>query len=91
MVAEAPGSVRLVLAPNVVHLDPEPAVFSAMREGWARQQSARFLQPTTIQPRLRLIERFGQFTGNYTRLPTVTAAVRGKLETTLRIAMGPAP
>lgn len=65
MVAEAPGSVRLVLAPNVVHLDPEPAVFSAMREGWARQQSARFLQPTTIQPRLRLIERFGQFTGLY--------------------------
>jgi hypothetical protein len=65
MVAEAPGSVRLVLAPNIVHLDPEPAVFAAMREGWARQQSARFLQPTTIQPRLRLIERLGEFTGLY--------------------------
>ncbi|MGW6868976.1 tyrosine-type recombinase/integrase [Streptomyces sp. NPDC054901] len=65
MVAEAPGSVRLVLAPNVVHLDPEPAVFGAMREGWARQQSARFLQSTTIQPRLRLIERLGEFTGLY--------------------------
>ncbi|MGW7344996.1 tyrosine-type recombinase/integrase [Streptomyces sp. NPDC054854] len=65
MVAEAPGSVRLVLAPNVVHLDPEPAVFVAVREGWARQQSARFLQSTTIQPRLRLIERLGEFTGLY--------------------------
>ncbi|MFE0452805.1 hypothetical protein ACFW2D_16250 [Streptomyces sp. NPDC058914] len=33
MVAQAPGSARLVLAPNVVHLDPEPAVFTAMKEG----------------------------------------------------------
>ncbi|WP_327320492.1 tyrosine-type recombinase/integrase [Streptomyces sp. NBC_01235] len=65
MVAEAPGSVRLALAPNVVLLNPEPAVSSAMKEGWARQQSARFLQASTIQPRLRLIQRFEEFTGLY--------------------------
>ncbi|MFM9493697.1 tyrosine-type recombinase/integrase [Streptomyces galilaeus] len=65
MIAEAPGSVRLALAPNVVLLDPESAVSSAMKEGWARQQSARFLQASTIQPRLRLIQRFEEFTGLY--------------------------
>lgn len=36
-----------------------------MKEGWARQQSARFLQASTIQPRLRLIQRFEDFTGLY--------------------------
>ncbi|MFE2359020.1 tyrosine-type recombinase/integrase [Streptomyces parvulus] len=36
-----------------------------MKEGWARQQSARFLRAATITPRLRLIERFGEFTGQY--------------------------
>jgi len=51
------------LARNVVHLDPASAVFDAMKEGWARQQSARFLRPETIGARLRLIARFGEFTG----------------------------
>ncbi|WP_069628066.1 tyrosine-type recombinase/integrase [Streptomyces niveus] len=36
-----------------------------MKEGWARQQSARFLKSTTINPRVRLIERFWEFTGQY--------------------------
>jgi hypothetical protein len=65
MAAEAPGSVRLALVPNVVLLDPEPAVSSAMKEGWARQQSAQFLQASTIQPRLRLLQRLEEFTGLY--------------------------
>lgn len=65
MSSSAPGSAHLVLARNVVHLDPAPAVFEAMKEGWARQQAARFLKSTTIDPRLRLIERFGEFTGQY--------------------------
>jgi site-specific recombinase XerD len=62
---QAPGSARLVLARNVIHLDPAPAVFDAMLEGWARQQSARFLRAKTITPRLRLMKRFGEFTGLY--------------------------
>lgn len=53
------------MASNVVHLDPAPAVFGAMKEGWARQQSARFLKKTTIDPRLRLIDRFEEFSGQY--------------------------
>ncbi|MER8089483.1 tyrosine-type recombinase/integrase [Streptomyces sp. NPDC094048] len=36
-----------------------------MKEGWARQQSARFLKSSTIDPRLRLIERVEEFTGQY--------------------------
>jgi integrase/recombinase XerC len=62
---EAPGSARLVLVENVVHLDPAPAVFDAMLEGWRRQQSARFLKPSTITPRLRLIRRMERFSGLY--------------------------
>ena len=65
MSTEQPGSAHLVLARNVIHLDPASAVIDAMREGWARQQSARFLRPETIGARLRLIARFGEFTGLY--------------------------
>lgn len=55
-----------MLADNVVHLDPEPAVLEAMLEGWRRQQSARFLRAgSTIGPRIRLIQRMVQFTGLY--------------------------
>ncbi len=54
-----------MLAGNVVHLDPGPAVFKAMLEGWARQQSARFLRSATIDPRIRLLERFEEFSGQY--------------------------
>ncbi|WP_280465845.1 tyrosine-type recombinase/integrase [Nocardia brasiliensis] len=54
-----------MLADNVVHLDPEPAAFEAMLEGWRRQQSARYLRNATIGPRLRMIRRFNRFTGLY--------------------------
>ncbi|RBM17595.1 integrase [Prauserella sp. PE36] len=55
-----------MLADNVIHLDPAPAVFEAMLEGWRRQQSARFLKTSlTIAPRLRLIRRLWDFTGLY--------------------------
>ncbi|MDX3671962.1 tyrosine-type recombinase/integrase [Streptomyces europaeiscabiei] len=36
-----------------------------MLEGWARQQSARFLRSATIDPRIRLLERFEEFSGQY--------------------------
>lgn len=60
-----PGSAHLVLADNVVHLDPAPALFEAMLEGWRRQQSARFLRAASIGPRTRLIRRVVDFTGQY--------------------------
>ncbi|WP_280490346.1 tyrosine-type recombinase/integrase [Nocardia carnea] len=54
-----------MLVDNVVHLDPAPAVFAAMLEGWRRQQSARFLRVSTIAPRIQLIERLVRFSGLY--------------------------
>jgi site-specific recombinase XerD len=62
---DAPGSARLVLVENVLHLDPAAAVFKAMLEGWRRQQSARFLKEGTIEARMRAIRRFEKFTGLY--------------------------
>ncbi|NMM91725.1 integrase [Rhodococcus sp. SRB_17] len=54
-----------MLADNVIHLDPAPAVFAAMLEGWRRQQSARFLKEVTVVQRLRLMRRLAAFSGLY--------------------------
>lgn len=54
-----------MLADNVVHLDPAPAVFEAMLVGWGNQQRARFLREKTIEPRLRLVRRLMEFSGLY--------------------------
>ena len=63
---DLPGSVHLVLANGVVHLDPATAVFEAMLEGWKTQQRARFLKADgTIKPRLDLVRRFAEFTNQY--------------------------
>ena len=63
--AGLPGAARLALADGVVHLDPAPAVFEAMLEGWATQQRARFLKDNTIGPRVELVRRFAAFTNQY--------------------------
>jgi hypothetical protein len=64
--ADLPGAAHLVLCDTVVHLDPAPAVFEAMLEGWARQQRTRFLnEKGTIKPRVTLVRRFAEFTGQY--------------------------
>jgi hypothetical protein len=62
---ELPGTAGLVLAANVVHLDPAPAVFEAMLHGWETQQRARYLADSTVQPRLRLMRRLSQFSNLY--------------------------
>ncbi|MFF7167333.1 tyrosine-type recombinase/integrase [Streptomyces sp. NPDC008086] len=63
---DLPGAARLVLADGVVHLEPEPAVFEAMLDGWARQQRTRFLdEDGTIKPRLSVVRRFAEFTNQY--------------------------
>lgn len=64
--ADLEGAAHLVLAEGVVHLDPAPAVFEAMLEGWGRQQQSRFLKwEATIRPRLTLVRRFAAFAGQY--------------------------
>lgn len=59
------GAAHLVLASGVRHLDEATAVFEAMLEGWERQQRSRFLRSETIVPRVRLLRRFAEFTGQF--------------------------
>ncbi|MEW2622954.1 hypothetical protein [Streptomyces sp. NPDC048106] len=48
----------------MVRLDPEPAVFHAMLDGWSRQQRSRFLNfDATVKPRLALLKRFAPYDG----------------------------
>lgn len=63
--ADLEGAAHLVLARGVRHLDEEPAVFEGMLAGWERQQQSRYLQAATIGPRLRMVRRFAEFTGQY--------------------------
>lgn len=63
--ADLEGAAHLVLARDVRHLDEEPTVFEAMLGGWERQQQSRYLQVATIGPRLRMVRRFAEFTGQY--------------------------
>lgn len=60
-----PGSAHLVLAGNVMPLDPAPWTFEAMLEGWARQQRVRFVKDETIERRVGLVQRFSRFSGLY--------------------------
>jgi uncharacterized protein YfaQ (DUF2300 family) len=63
---DLPCAAHLVLAEDVVHLDPESAVFEAMLEGWKTQQRARFLKTDgTIKPRLDLVRRFAEYANQY--------------------------
>jgi site-specific recombinase XerD len=59
------GAAQLVLAPGVVHLEPQPAVFEAMLTGWQLQQRTRFLKAATISSRVDLVRRLGRFTNAY--------------------------
>lgn len=60
-----PGSAQLRLVGDVALLNPEGTVFTAMLEGWADQQRARFLRSATIQAREGVVRRFAEFTGEY--------------------------
>src|SRR3954451_18756876 len=62
---DVPGAAHLVLAENVAFLDPAPAVFDGMLEGWARQQRVRFLKADTITRRDELVRRIAKFTNQY--------------------------
>ena len=62
---EIPGSVRLVLASGVIHLNEQAAVFDAMLVGWERQQKSRLLADATIEPRMALLRRFTEFAGSF--------------------------
>ncbi|WP_308221171.1 tyrosine-type recombinase/integrase [Nocardia sputi] len=60
-----PGAAGLVLVKDVRHLDEPAAVFDGMLAGWTKQQAARMLSQSTIDPRIKLVRRFVEFTGSY--------------------------
>jgi hypothetical protein len=65
-VADLAGAAHLMLVDGVSYLDPAPAVFEAMLEGWTKQQRASFLKwDGTIKPRLSLVRRFAEFSNQY--------------------------
>lgn len=59
------GAAGEVLVDGVVYLDPAPAVFEAMLDGWVRQQRVRFLKADTIQGRVDLVRRLAVFSNQY--------------------------
>lgn len=59
------GAAHLELVGGVVHLHPEEAMVEAMLSGWRAQQAARGVREDTIAARVRLMRRFGEFTGEY--------------------------
>ena|SRR5882724_4107381 len=63
--AELAGSARLELVSGVARLRPQDAMLEAMLSGWHAQQVARGLKDDTIEPRERLVRRFGAFAGEY--------------------------
>ena len=59
------GGAHLELVSGVAQLHPEDAMVEAMLRGWRAQQLARGLQQDTIDARVRLMRRFGEFTNDY--------------------------
>jgi hypothetical protein len=56
------GAAHVVLAGNVMPLDPAPWTFEAMLERWARQQRVRFVKEETIERRIGLVQRLSSWT-----------------------------
>jgi integrase/recombinase XerC len=60
-----PGAPGLALAPGVLHLEPQRAVFDGMVEGWAVQMVSRGLRQVTVDGRISTVRRFAAFTNEY--------------------------
>lgn len=64
--ADLAGAAHLMLVDGISYMDPAPAVFEAMLEGWTKQQRARFLKwDGSIKPRLSLVRRFAEYSNQY--------------------------
>lgn len=64
--ANLAGAAHLVMLPaNVIPMDPQPAVFDAMLDGWMRQQRVRSLKDETIEARRRLVRRLFEYSNLY--------------------------
>ncbi|GAA5086868.1 hypothetical protein GCM10023319_34510 [Nocardia iowensis] len=70
------------------HLDPAPAVLTAMLDGWRRQQAARFLREKTIVPRYRLSTCPDHEGTIASRLFALRAAIRSRRSSNLGCVAG---
>ncbi|MGH3778996.1 MAG: hypothetical protein ACRDRR_25230 [Pseudonocardiaceae bacterium] len=59
------GAAHLELVSGVAQLRPDETMFEAMLRGWRAQQVARGLKADTVEPRERLVRRFGEFAEDY--------------------------
>jgi integrase len=59
------GAAALVVVDGARPLQPEPALFESMLEGWRRQQESRRLSPSIIGSRERVIRRFQAHAGGW--------------------------
>jgi integrase/recombinase XerC len=60
------GAAHLHVVPGTTLLHPEETVFEAMLDGWVAQMRSRLLSTTaSIEPRIRIVRRFAQFTNDY--------------------------
>lgn len=59
------GASHLVLVQGAPLLHPAETVFEAMLEGWRRQMNSRMCGSSTLESRIRLLRRFGEFTNDY--------------------------
>jgi len=59
------GSALQVVPAGVALLAPEESVWQAMLTGWRTQQLARMLKASTVEGRVRSVQRFQEFTSTY--------------------------
>lgn len=60
------GAAHVHVVPGATLLHPEETVFNAMVDGWSAQMRSRLLSMTaSIEPRIRMVRRFSEFTNDY--------------------------
>jgi integrase/recombinase XerC len=60
------GAAHVHVVPGATLLHPEETVFNAMVDGWSAQMRSRLLSVTaSIEPRIRMVRRFSEFTNDY--------------------------
>ena len=78
------GSAALTFVDDVIHLDPEVAVFDAMVNGWIAQMASRGLKAETIDSRMGLVRRFARYADDEERFCRCSIGLSKRLRNTLR-------
>lgn len=75
---ELVGAARREPVSGVAHLRPEDPTVEAMLRGWSAQQVARGLHVDTIEPRVRLVQRFMSHASRSRRRQTLPQPAPGR-------------